>query len=63
MGRDIAALVAALAAEDKARLTVGRDAGSTAPVESAGIPPVGMTDGPEPFCETMAAWTQCTTRW
>ena len=46
MGRDIAALVAGLSTDDKARLTTGRDAWSTAPLEAAGIPPVGMTDGP-----------------
>src|SRR3954463_32682 len=46
MARDIAALVAGLAVEDKARLTVGRDAWSTQPIEAAGIPPVTMTDGP-----------------
>jgi beta-glucosidase len=44
--RDIEALVASLTVDEKARLTAGRDAWSTAPVERAGIPPVGMTDGP-----------------
>src|SRR3954452_23051003 len=46
MGRDIAALVAGLAVDDKARLTAGRDAWSTQPIQAAGIPPVNMTDGP-----------------
>src|SRR5215208_1693242 len=44
--RDIEALVASLTVDEKARLSAGRDAWSTAPVERAGIPPVGMTDGP-----------------
>src|SRR3954452_20737666 len=46
MGRDIAALVAGLAVDDKAGLTAGRDAWSTQPIQAAGIPPVNMTDGP-----------------
>ena len=43
---DIDALVESLALEEKARLTAGRDAWSTEPVERVGIPSVGMTDGP-----------------
>lgn len=45
-GRDVEALVAALTTEEKAALTAGRDAWSTEAVPRLGIPPVGMTDGP-----------------
>ena len=44
--RELDALVAELTLEEAARLTAGRDAWSTAPVERLGIPPVRMTDGP-----------------
>jgi beta-glucosidase len=43
---DVDALVGELTLEEKARLTTGRDAWSTAGIERAGIPPVRVTDGP-----------------
>ena len=44
--RDVEALLAGLTLEEKARLTTGRDAWSTAAVERLRIPPVRVTDGP-----------------
>ena len=42
----LVALLASLTLEEKAALTAGRDLWSSAPIERAGIPSVGLTDGP-----------------
>src|ERR1044071_9739355 len=46
MGRDIAALVASMTVEEKARFTAGADFWTLVANERVGIPPIRVTDGP-----------------